>query len=449
MKRKLIAVLGAIALRPVVSFTAFTALLILTNVTTLALADEKVLPSQLPPAGLSAKVVPQFVTLGFDDNSEAPGVEWTLNTLAKFTNDGGLGNPATFDGEPIKSSFFPRCGQAVNNPAIADAWRQIFLQGHEVGNHTFDHRWGQTFEQSEWETQMQLCMDKLSAPWHQNDANSGAGIPLDEIVGFRAPALIYNDNTFKAMKNMGLTYDVSIQEGLQTNQQAGNYYWPYTLDEGSPGSKQAYWQPNIGKHPGIWSLPVHVLQIIPDDQTHHYGLNYSLLDKMQETLKKFNWKGNKVTAFDYNLYATGDWLFALNKDDVLALFKYNLDQRLEGNRAPLVLGFHTEYLSGQVLPNMTATSPQERREVLEEFLEYANSKKAVRIVRHIDVINWMANPVKLVVCADEHWDFRDVYVIGDTVTYQGHLWTAKWWNKLETPLAKEWSAWQDEGKCVD
>lgn len=413
-----------------------------------AIAADNVAPSLLPPNDIATEFVPQFVTLGFDDNNEAVGIDWTLATLAKYANHQGIGHAGTFDGNAIKASFFPTCAQAQQNPAILASWHAIWSSGHEVGNHTFDHGWGQSYNLSIWQAQMQACLDVLTAPYQRGLEGSGAGISLDDIQGFRAPFTLYNDATFAAMQAVGLSYDVSIQEGLAPSFDAGNMVWPYTLDNGSPGADLAWWSPNVGEHPGLWTLPLHVLQVVPDELTAHYGLHYSLLDKIHQTLAKFNFKGNKLSAFDYNLFANDDWMYALTKDEALAVLKYNLDRRLAGNRAPMTLGFHTDYLSSYELPNMTATTAAERREVVDEFLAYATSFKAVRVVRHIDVINWMQNPQKLVMCSDNQWAVNEVYTQGDRVTYQGQLWTAKWWNRLEAPLNKRWSVWHNEGECV-
>ena len=407
-----------------------------------------VAPSLLPPNDIATEFVPQFVTLGFDDNNEAVGINWTLATLAKYSNHQGTGNSATFDGKAAKASFFPTCIQASKNPAIISSWRQISNQGHELGNHTYDHGWGQNFDVSIWQAQMQGCFDLLTAPYVEGGPHSGVGIDLEDIHGFRAPFTLYNDATYTALEAVGLSYDVSIQEGLQADHDAGNMLWPYTLDNGSPGGDMAWWQPNVGSHPGIWALPLHVLEVVPDELTGQYGLNYSLLDKIHQTLANVNFKGNKLSAFDYNLFANDDWMYALTKDEALAVLKYNLDRRLAGNRAPLTLGFHTDYLSNYELPNMTATTAAERREVVDQFLAYANSFKAVRIVRHIDVINWMQDPQKLVMCSENDWNLQQVYTQGDRVTYQGKLYTAKWWNRLEAPLDRAWSVWHNEGECV-
>ena len=407
-----------------------------------------VAPSILPPVGIDTEFAPQFVSLGFDDNVEVAGIDWTLAVLRLYTNHQGTGKSQTFDGTQVKASFFPTCSAADHNPEILTHWRKIWTDGHEVGNHTYDHGWGQHYDLSLWQAQMEACLNKLSAPYSSGDVNSGAGIVRADIQGFRAPYVVYNDGTFAAMEATGLSYDVSIQEGLQPTQDAGSMYWPYTLDNTSPGADLAWWAPNVKSHPGIWSLPLHVLQVIPDELVQDYGLNYSLLNKIHQTLSKVNFKGNKLTAFDYNLFANDDWMYALTKDEALAVLKYNLDRRLAGNRAPLTLGFHTDYLSDHELPNMTATTVAERREVIAEFLAYATSFKIVRVVRHIDVINWMQDPSKLIMCAEHDWDLQQVYSQGDRVTFQGKLWTAKWWNRLEMPLDKSWSAWHNEGECV-
>ncbi len=38
-------------------------------------------PQSIPPAGLKPNQVPQFVTIGFDDNSSIEGMDWIVNYL--------------------------------------------------------------------------------------------------------------------------------------------------------------------------------------------------------------------------------------------------------------------------------------------------------------------------------------------------------------------------------
>jgi hypothetical protein len=68
----------------------------------LATAADNFTPSPNPPGGLSAANVPQFVNVGFDDNSFSDGINWILDTLLKNkTNSAGTGNSA-----PLYTRFF-------------------------------------------------------------------------------------------------------------------------------------------------------------------------------------------------------------------------------------------------------------------------------------------------------------------------------------------------------
>jgi hypothetical protein len=45
------------------------------------------------------------------------------------------------------------------------------------------------------------------------------------------------------------------------------------------------------------------------------------------------------------------------------------------------------------------------------------------------------------------WSSTTAYVTGSTVTYNGHLWSAKWWTEAETPSSTS-SVWVDGGACT-
>lgn len=45
------------------------------------------------------------------------------------------------------------------------------------------------------------------------------------------------------------------------------------------------------------------------------------------------------------------------------------------------------------------------------------------------------------------WDATIAYVGGQQVTYNGHLWTAKWWTEADTPGGAA-DVWVDEGSCL-
>ena len=46
----------------------------------------------------------------------------------------------------------------------------------------------------------------------------------------------------------------------------------------------------------------------------------------------------------------------------------------------------------------------------------------------------------------EEWDPGKTYVQGDTISYDGSLWTAKWWNQASRP--GESDAWSHVGRIV-
>ncbi|WP_203600490.1 chitinase [Streptomyces sp. SID9727] len=51
-------------------------------------------------------------------------------------------------------------------------------------------------------------------------------------------------------------------------------------------------------------------------------------------------------------------------------------------------------------------------------------------------------------CAAAAWSAGAIYNGGNTVSYGGHTWKAKWWTQNETPGSTgEWGVWQDLGPC--
>lgn len=353
---------------------------------------DNMLRSDKPPGGLKVDTVPQFVSLGFDDVNDAAGIDWTLELLSNYQNPKGKGNADTFDGTKLLASFFPICNHAQRDPSILSRWHKIWQQGHEIGNHTNDHLMGQKLTVAQWQKQLEGCINRLTKPYKINNKTAGIGMKRWQIRGFRAPYLMYTDNTFSALKVVGTLYDVSVQEGLQPDRHSGNQYWPYTMDNGLEAAKHAYWRPQISAHTGLWVLPLHVLSVVPDDQTRQYGLYYSLKKKLAKRLKNYNTNAAKLTPFDHNLFSSDQWMYGLTKAEVLAVLKYNLDSRLKGNRAPMVIGLHSAYFNGKKIEHIKNTTAKERQQVLSEFLSYALSKHTVRVVRHVDIIEWMQSP---------------------------------------------------------
>lgn len=359
--------------------------------------------SMAPPGGLVAEQVPMFVSIGFDDNGDPFGMKWAVDFFENLKNPND-GNPGTFDGTPARVTFFNTTKYIDPNftgwaPDVLYQWQRAEAQGHETGNHTQNHEHGREFTVEQWVTDIEKAEVEFKKPM----ANGGMG--LTRTVGFRTPFLEFSQNTLVALKQLGFTYDCSIEDPWDDQRANNRYYpWPYTLDEGTP-------QNNISPVPGLWELPVTPL-FAPD--------------------------GRKITGFDYNV-----WLTATNKNAYLDVLKHSLDIRMEGNRYPFLVGAHAAYYSDYWNPEHPV-STRDRQLAIEEFIQYAqgltvNGKKVVRIVPFIKVIEWMRNPVPLFWVvkteqnAEPQWEQRGPettpthYTGGDHVMYNGQEYRCLYW----------------------
>jgi hypothetical protein len=278
---------------------------------------------------------------------------------------------------------------------VKQAWRKELTDGNEMADHTHLHADGgqMGFTLAQWKTEIQTCIDWLVKPFDPDEATSGVvnpekgiGVPRADIVGFRTPYLSYSDETFAALAEMGFWYDCTLEDGYQGDQNAGSYFWPYTLDEGSPAT-------NVVKpHPGLWELPVYPVVVPPDDKCAEYGVPTGLRAKMLNIDPGFDVSTGKITGLDYNMWI----LYRMNKAEFVATLKYTLDQHLAGNRTPFMFGAHPDLYSStptdEPVPNATY---QERRQAIEEFVDYALSKPEVRVVPNRTILDWMRHPTAL------------------------------------------------------
>jgi hypothetical protein len=104
----------------------------------------------------------------------------------------------------------------------------------------------------------------------------------------------------------------------------------------------------------------------------------------------------KITGLDYNLWAPAAvGAYNFTKAEFVATLKYSLDQRLKGNRAPLLMGMHSFYYSS-MYTEPTSTGLADRRAAVSEFLDWAlQAHPDVRIVTTKAVLDWIRNPVPL------------------------------------------------------
>ncbi len=339
---------------------------------------DNVRASQDPPCGLSPAQVPQFVSIGFDDNGQVGGMTWAVDMLASRG----------------KASFF-----LTSTYAQAAAWRAAHSAGHEIGNHTVSHATDRNVGSPRWLQEMNDCNAYITGT---------VGVPAAEVIGFRTPFLKYDNDTLSAVKSVGFRYDTSIEEGYEWDDAANggaggpmdgsNFYWPYTLDNRSPGhTVQVEWGEGlveIEPHAGLWELPVYAVVVPPDDKCVQYGVPTGLRAQLKTRQTWFDVEGGLITGFDYNLWAgTSVGGFAMTKAEFVATLKYTLDQRLAGNRSPYLFGAHTDYYVASWNPNATGTpSELDRRAAIEEFLDYARARPEVELATYARVLDYVRNP---------------------------------------------------------
>lgn len=393
------------------SMKFFSALALITSV---AFSADNMPASYSPPGGVSVDKAPLFVNIGFDDNTLSSGIDWALNYFDGKKNHAGTGNPKTFDGSDARVSFYMNSygldeWDQENPEDLAGGFNRLGASSHEIGNHTYDHHaklgkeyksetdagWSnmtkflrQSASTTDWTSYLDQCATAI---------DNNTEVSSSVMKGFRSPFLEYGTNLFPALKAGGFTYDCSI-EALSTD---GKWRWPYTLDSGSPdhdeswknndGNSHAFTVPNT---PGLWEMPAYSLIIPDDDACGDYGIPSGFRDRIRAKITWMKSTDIHITGFDYNLWSQAE----MTKAEVLGLLKYNLDVRLSsgGNRAPLLFGAHSQYYVGEwAKTNAPNATKEQMQAAITEFLDYALTKEAVRVVPITKIIEWMRDPQEL------------------------------------------------------
>lgn len=245
---------------------------------------------------------------------------------------------------------------------VRAAWRAIADAGHEIGLHTHSHSHGKSFDTRQWSEEIAECKRWLGE----------IGVQPDEIFGFRAPFLEYGRPLFPALHGQGVLYDCSVEEGFDDRFHGGNLPWPYRIEE------------------ELWEIPVYALTVPPDEECERYGVPPGLRARLHQVQGYFDPADGKITGFDWNLWME----FGMTRPEVVATFKYSLDLRLAGNRAPLTFGNHSDIYSEQYASAAGSTA-EDRRQALAEILDYALSRPEVRVVTAKQILDWLRNPVPL------------------------------------------------------
>lgn len=309
-----------------------------------AIYGQDVLPaSYSPPGGLAVDKVPMFVCFGWDDNNYADGMNWIIDYIKDKKNPAGSGNTLTFDGKKLRNTFFMK-GMVESSEtveAVLASWKRAYDEGHEIGNHTFQH----------------VAVDPVNEIRKCDSVLQQIGIPKNVVVGFRTPQLAIVPSVFDAVHKRPFLFDCTFEHhnGGSTN---GSFVWPYTMEKGIHSS--AYGAISTS-YPGMWEMPV-----------------YQFTDG--------------TTGFDYNA-----WTGGLSGSAYCSKLKSNLDHRLSTNRCPMLIGVHSDYYASTNtdFDKLVSAKLAARRQAIADFITYALTKPDVRIVAYVDAINWMRKPVGL------------------------------------------------------
>ena len=380
-------------------------------------------PSTNAPFGLKADEVKQIVSFTFDDNAYSGlpgsggegGMKFILDLFRENKNH---------DGSPILGTFFLKADNITDNdteanPYVKRIWHQAKEEGHEIAMHTYSHPHGLEFDWdadpvtrtpimdlNDWLSEHEKWYATMCKPYDPEKEDSGLGIRKEDVVGFRTPFLEYNDNLFTSLDKLGILYEAAVEEGWQEDKDGTNEFWPYTMDNGSPGEtfvSEAFYsqKPMIGKHPGLWALPMYVFTAPTDDQCAKYGTKPGLRDRIAASNPDFDKESGKITGMDWNLW----FEYFMDEDDAFATMAHTFDLHYEGNRCPFYVGLHSDIycdkydindLEGEEVTRVKANVEQ-RRNMVRRIMKHILSKKDVQVVTAAETVRYINDPALLTI----------------------------------------------------
>jgi hypothetical protein len=348
------------------------------------------------PPGLEPVDVPQFVAVTFDDNfvsglgDVSGGVTWATSFLKPLQNQAGSGYAPTFDGAPVRTTFYDNCVY-LQDDGTKKSWLTARQDGHEIANHTVNHPHGGLFTEQDWTGEIAPCTAALTDP------DSGIGVSVDDVRGFRSPYLEYSGALFGVLKAQGLWYDTSIQSCWSAADDGKSCAWPYTLDQGSPDGADLtakFATPAVPMTTGLWEMTPSVLFVPPDELATQYGFEPGLRQRVPSDMPPpsfYDAASGRIAPLDVTLFVDA----GLSAAEVLATLKYTLDLRLQGNRAPFVFISDSHVYASNYGAAPKAPDVSDRQHAIEDFVKYALGKPVVRMRPVADILEWMRHPEPL------------------------------------------------------
>ena len=293
-----------------------------------------IMPTNSPPGGLLPSQIPQIMVMSFDDSVSSASWDCVQGVLTNHFNP---------NGNPIKATFFVSLDGKVDYCLI----QNIYAAGNEIAVHTMSHTTDTNSTAATWRSEIVGCRKAIS---------DLAQIPRDEIVGFRAPYLLPNDNAFRILQERDFLYDSSFPEDASRLSRSNSaMIWPYTLQDGLFQNTVSNRMPVSPYYPDLFEIPLWCL---------------------------FSPSQTVVTAMDPPDSYTSN--------QVATLWKSNFLAHYQGNRAPMSLDLHG------VSTNHWLSSPPDtawRHDALNDFIEWALAFSNVYFITYHDMLNFMQAPV--------------------------------------------------------
>ncbi len=267
---------------------------------------------------------------------------------------------------------------------------------------------GKYISKAAWKGAVELSEEQL-------DEYLGISVANGNCHAFRAPRLEVSSGLYFGLAELGYQYDCGMEEGYESNVDGTNFLWPFTLDNGNPN---AAYQRSIGESPsvdsmpaGLWSIPSNVFICHPDYRQQTYNSHKSINDAAPdgheiESFESWVSSGAKITGYDFNMYI----LWGMTADAWLETMKYNTQLRLDGNKAPIHYGAHTDYYTpiydnatllaefnrpsyGQVIDSQW-NDWVDRVETMEQYVDWATTNGCYFVSGHElieEIKTWKSN----------------------------------------------------------
>ena len=230
--------------------------------------------------------------------------------------------------------------------------RENEMFGQPLGHTAQNRGWliygGQQLSENGWYEYIRLSEHFLMNTDPQNRW-TGLGLTRQQVQGFRAPRLEVNSAMFFALERAGYRYDMGLEEGYEWHRSGPNFIWPYTMDNGVQNSWTQFSSGNrvfLDSTPqGLWQIPSTPV-VVPEDiraqvWSNHEAIMLGAGDAGGVTAaNRDHWMlHGKITGFDFNTWI----LYGMTGTNWQRTMRNTLDMRINGNRAPMQFGMHTDY----------------------------------------------------------------------------------------------------------